>query len=497
MKTRHGIQFLFVLAMVATFLWVKPAAIQAETQAGTIFVNDDVSDGLAAHWKFDETGATTALDFVGTNHAALQGAASISNASLPALAVPDPGSLALNGTTDYAQIDAPTAALALSTSFTVTGWVRRTTTGTYDAIYDSGTQANKWWIFIADGSAGKDNKLGFGKRGIAEFYSTQSIIDTNWHHIAVVKNGDAGNNLSFYVDGAPAGTAAVGSVSTPSGSARIGALLDGSVSAQFGGNIDDLRVYNRALSAAEITRLAQGQGCVTDGASWATAFRELQCALAAASSGEEIWLAGGTYRPSTGRAVSFNLVNGVNLLGGFTGNETLASQRPAFDPNAVLTNLSGDILGNDNPSGFVNYAENSRNVVIAGAGVSATLDGLAIRQGNNDAASGTGAGLEVQAGAVGLSLNNVVVSGNSAAGNGGGIHNQAPLTLSQVTLTGNRSTAGTAAAVFLRVTASNLQVLSNTGCGGLRRAPLTINGGLFDSNRAVTFNGGGINASST
>ncbi len=101
MKTRHGIKFLFVLAMVATFFWVKPAA-------GTIFVNDDVSDGLAAHWKFDETGATTALDFVGTNDAALQGAASISNASLPTLAVPDPGSLALNGTTDYAQIDAPT-----------------------------------------------------------------------------------------------------------------------------------------------------------------------------------------------------------------------------------------------------------------------------------------------------------------------------------------------------------------------------------------------------
>ena len=97
MKTRHGIQFLFVLAIVAAFFWVKPAAIQAETQAGTIFVNDDVSDGLAAHWKFDETGATTALDFAGINHATLEGTASLSNASLPALAVPDPASLALDG----------------------------------------------------------------------------------------------------------------------------------------------------------------------------------------------------------------------------------------------------------------------------------------------------------------------------------------------------------------------------------------------------------------
>ena len=48
------------------------------------------------------------------------------------------------------------------------------------------------------------------------------------------------------------------------------------------------------------------------------------------------------------------------------------------------------------------------------------------------------------------------------------------------------------------MTASNLQVLSNTGIfgGGIdTTAPLTINGGLFDGNRAVTFFGGGINAS--
>ncbi len=498
MKKRSGFDPIFVLMLVVVFFSAHMGVSPARALGSKIFDHDEVNDGLAAHWKFDELGSATALDFLGANPAALQDTASLSSASLPALAIPNSGSLALDGINDYAQINAPSAALALSTSFSLTAWVRRTTSGTYDTIYDSGTQANKWWVFIADNSVGKNNALGFGRRGVLEVYSTQSIADANWHHVAVVKNGDVGNNISFYVDGAAAGTAAAGAVSVPSGSARIGALLDGVLAAQFAGNLDDLRIYSRVLSAAEVGRLASGQGCVTDGTTWANAFRELQCALSTAVSGQEIWLAGGVYRPGIVNSLNFNLINGVNLLGGFIGNETLASQRPAFDPNAVLTSLSGDLLGNDSPATFTNYAENSHTVVIAGPGVGATLDGLAIRQGNNT----IGACLQIQAGAAGLTLTNVVVSGCSATGNGGGIHNQAPLTLNNVTLSGNRTISGNGGGLFstAAVTTSNLQVLGNTAVagGGIQTsANMIINGGLFDSNQVSTFEGGGIKSSAS
>ena len=37
----------------------------AQVPAGTIwFVDDSINDGLAAHWKFDEVGAGTALEFI-------------------------------------------------------------------------------------------------------------------------------------------------------------------------------------------------------------------------------------------------------------------------------------------------------------------------------------------------------------------------------------------------------------------------------------------------
>jgi hypothetical protein len=350
----------FTLAVLGLFAG-RALLTRAQAQAPTAairYVDDSVNDGLAAHWKFDEAGATTAVEFiVGANGVLTNGAIISSGPIPPGLHFFDMGVLNLDGVDDRVDI-ADNAALNLATNFSLAAWVKRSSSGSYDAIYDSGEQANQWWIFIAD--ATKNNLLGFGERGIAEIYSTQQITDTNWHHIAVVKNGDAGNNVSFYVDGVARGSGAAGAVTVPSGPKQIGALLDSVFTANLGGSLDDVRLYNRALTAAEVLRLAQGEGCITDGTSWSSAFRELQCGLAAATTGDQIWIGQGVYRPGVSTSLSFNLKNGVNLYGGFLGlspggGETALTQRPAFNPNAPLTVLSGDVLGNDLPATFGNY----------------------------------------------------------------------------------------------------------------------------------------------
>ncbi|MEM8899164.1 MAG: choice-of-anchor Q domain-containing protein, partial [Bacteroidota bacterium] len=120
-------------------------------------------------------------------------------------------------------------------------------------------------------------------------------------------------------------------------------------------------------------------GGLNDGSSWSDAFSDLQDALALARSCDEvteIWVAEGTYTPTSDLDdnVTFLLVNGVSLYGGFSGTESSLSQR---DWKANPTILSGDLgQANNNPV-------NSKHVVV-GINVDSTtlVDGFIIRDGS-------------------------------------------------------------------------------------------------------------------
>ena len=83
-----------------------------------------------------------------------------------------------------------------------------------------------------------------------------------------------------------------------------------------------------------------------DGSAWADAFTDLQPALEAALSGDQIWVAAGTYTPSLEsdpddpRSASFQMKNGVAIYGGFAGGETELEQRDWVNNPTIL---SGDI----------------------------------------------------------------------------------------------------------------------------------------------------------
>ena len=196
-----------------------------------------------------------------------------------------------------------------------------------------------------------------------------------------------------------------------------------------------------AVSAYSTTPQTQGNilyvkpGASGTCVSWADAC-ELQTALSTACEGDQIWVAAGTYKPTTGtdRTATFQLKSGVAIYGGFAGTETSLAER---DWETNLTTLSGDI-----------GTEGNSYHVVTGNGVDGTavLDGFTIRDGRADFADiwhpncDRGGGMYNNQGSP--SLINVTFSGNFATYGGGGMFNFASArpTLINVTFSGNVAT---------------------------------------------------------
>jgi predicted outer membrane repeat protein len=162
------------------------------------------------------------------------------------------------------------------------------------------------------------------------------------------------------------------------------------------------------------------------GADWITPC-DLQYLLSVLTSGGEIWLKAGTYKPGTDRDATFALRDGIALYGGFTGTETSRDQR---DPDINLTVLSGDLNGDDNYNIAFDEptrAENAFHVVVSsGVGNTAILDGITISGGNAnlDANTHTARGGGMWNGSGSPTLTHVVFSENSSLELGGGMFNE-------------------------------------------------------------------------
>lgn len=209
-------------------------------------------------------------------------------------------------------------------------------------------------------------------------------------------------------------------------------------------------------------------GPTHNGSSWDNAYVTVQAAATAAHSGDQIWVASGTYTGST------TLGAGVSLLGGFGGTETGAGQR---DPRKNVTVLDGNKSG-------------TAVIIYAGPSAITTVDGFTVR---NSIASG----IKVMQGAVVISHN--TISANNASNNsgwGGGIfvYQRATAVITDNFILNNAATNGGAIESDGSCTIANNTILGNsaTVSGGAIYASGNLGGRVSIVNTIIAYNTSGV-----
>jgi hypothetical protein len=205
------------------------------------------ANGLVAYWALDESSSSgTAADSSGNGHTGtVNGEAVFANALIN-------DGIELHGTGNAtSNISVPSTAsmqFGVAQSFTLSAWIEpENIHGVEQAVLaKSADQGNAYGIWI-----NANNQYVF--RGPGGDVVGSAATTGVWAHVAVVQDGTAGTR-KIYVNGVLQATgaaqAADGAGALWMGQQNVYSALD-----SFPGVIDEVRLYNRALAATEITTL--------------------------------------------------------------------------------------------------------------------------------------------------------------------------------------------------------------------------------------------------
>jgi hypothetical protein len=205
---------------------------------------------LVGYWRFDETSGTLAADSSGSGfngtlrNGATWAAGKTGNAVI------------LDGIDDYVDVGNPSA-LQITGSMTVSAWINSNSFPSNDAAIVSKRESAVGYQLDTNSDLGS-RTISFGittPTGSRTLRYSASTVQTNtWYHVAGVYDADA-RTLTVYLNGLSNNGTLSGTVPSSqlnsSLNANIGKRPDSS-SYMFAGAIDDVRIYNRALSQAEI-----------------------------------------------------------------------------------------------------------------------------------------------------------------------------------------------------------------------------------------------------
>ena len=249
----------------------RDVAGNTTTSAGISMTVNNADTTPLSSYALDGTSATTpttAPDSVGGNNGTLVNGPTWTTDRLGAAFK----AISLDGVNDYISMGDVND---IGTSdVTITAWIKPPNVNQSSIIVgkrlNSGTftqYALRTGYVNNLGSGVSSKKIGaifYGQSGglnstNAQFYrTTDDIIDGNWHHVVMLRKNGVG--VKFYIDGVEravtADIAGTTNVNVDNSAAfGIGAAVEGGGLGPYTGLIDDVRIYNKALTANEAYQL--------------------------------------------------------------------------------------------------------------------------------------------------------------------------------------------------------------------------------------------------
>ncbi len=200
--------------------------------------------GLVAAYAFEEGSGTTATDTSGqSNTGTLNSGVTWSTAGKSGNAV------SFNGTSGMVTV-ADKASLDLTNGMTLSAWVKPSATGNWRTILLKENGSSLVYALYGSGDSSLPTglvHLGNTDNAVA---GTAALALNTWSHLATTYDG---SNLRMYLNGTLVKTLGgiTGSMVASTGALRIGG--NSIWGEYFSGLIDEAHVYNRALSATEVT----------------------------------------------------------------------------------------------------------------------------------------------------------------------------------------------------------------------------------------------------
>jgi hypothetical protein len=232
---------------------------QATSAAVTVAVDNvttGATAGLVAYWSFDSTyvNGTTLFDQSGN----MNNATAFSTTSVPG----EIGqALYFNGSSSSIQVPSSlsTQAFDLVGDLSFSLWVQTANSTRDEALISKYTAAGSGFGYVLRTTPAGTVELQLGNNNVAA--STISVAtdvtrinDGNWHYVAVVVA--LGSSVTFYVDGQLSSTYPMDSVSSVAGTSfEMGITSIATSGTYFTGSMDEVRVYNRTLSASDVASL--------------------------------------------------------------------------------------------------------------------------------------------------------------------------------------------------------------------------------------------------